>query len=163
MPDERGVSPDRSLAWAALLRVHAALVPRLDRELLAAVGMPLTWYDVLLELHAAPEWRLRMTDLGERVVLSRTRVSRVVDELVAAGLVRREVNPDDGRSALATLTKAGARRLRAAAPRYLDGIERHFTRHLTATEQKAIARGLNRVLAADPIAPPRQGARPGAG
>jgi DNA-binding MarR family transcriptional regulator len=119
--------------------------------------MPLTWYDVLLELHAAPERRLRMTDLGERVVLSRTRASRVVDELVAAGLVRREVNPDDGRSALATLTKVGARRLRAAAPKYLDAIERHFTRHLTATEQRAIAQGLNRVLAADTIAPPRAG------
>jgi DNA-binding MarR family transcriptional regulator len=117
--------------------------------------MPLAWYDVLLELHAAPEGRLRMSDLGERVVLSRTRVSRVVDELVDAGLVRRQGNPHDGRSAFATLTKAGARRLRVAAPTYLDGIDRHFTRHLTDAEQKAIARGLHRVLASDPIASPR--------
>ena len=155
MPDPGAVSSDRSAAWAALLRVHAALVPRLDRELRQAVGMPLAWYDVLLELHAAPEGRLRMSDLGERVVLSRTRVSRVVDELVDAGLVLREANPRDGRSALATLTKAGARRLRAAAPAYLDGIDRHFTQHLTDAEQKAIARGLNRVLTGDQIAPPR--------
>ena len=154
MPDPGAVSSDRSAAWAALLRVHAALVPRLDRELRQAAGMPLAWYDVLLELHAAPEGRLRMSDLGERVVLSRTRVSRVVDELVDAGLVLREANPRDGRSALATLTKAGARRLRAAAPAYLDGIDRHFTQHLTDAEQKAIARGLNRVLAGDQIAPP---------
>jgi len=154
MSDPGAVSSDRSAAWAALLRVHAALVPRLDRELRQAAGMPLAWYDVLLELHAAPEARLRMSDLGERVVLSRTRVSRVVDELVDAGLVLRETNPRDGRSALATLTKAGARRLRAAAPVYLDGIDRHFTQHLTDPEQKAITRGLNRVLAGDPIPPP---------
>lgn len=155
MVDQRAASSDRSAAWAALLRVHAALVPRFDRELREAAGMPLAWYDVLLELHAAPEGRLRMSDLGERVVLSRTRVSRVVDELVDAGLVRREANPHDGRSAFATLTKTGGRRLRAAAPTYLDSVDRHFTQHLTEVEQKAITRGLNRVLAGDPIAPPR--------
>ncbi|MGH7128768.1 MAG: MarR family winged helix-turn-helix transcriptional regulator, partial [Planctomycetaceae bacterium] len=107
--------------------------------------MPLAWYDVLLELHNAPGRQLRMSDLGERVVLSRTRVSRVVDELVAAGLVRREVNPEDGRSALATVTDAGLGRLRAAAPVYLDGIDRHVTRHLTVRERETIVRGLNRV------------------
>jgi DNA-binding MarR family transcriptional regulator len=154
MPDPGAETSDPTAAWAAVLRVHAALVPRLDRELRQAAGMPLAWYDVLLELHAAPERHLRMSDLGERVVLSRTRVSRVVDELVDAGLVLREANPRDGRSALATLTEAGARRLRAAAPTYLDGIDRHFTQHLTRAEQKAIARGLNRVLASDPIPPP---------
>lgn len=154
MPRARSGS-DGSAAWATLLRVHAVLVPRLDRELRVAVGMPLSWYDVLLELHAAPDRRLRMTDLGERVVLSRTRVSRVVDELGAAGLVRREINPEDGRSALATLTSAGAQRLRAAAPIYLDGIDRHFTRHLDAQERETIIRALNRVIAAEPIAPPR--------
>ena len=116
--------------------------------------MPLAWYDVLLELHAAPDRQLRMTDLGERVVLSRSRASRVVDELVAAGLVRRAVNPEDGRSALATLTDQGTQRLREAAPTYLAGIEHHFTRHLSAGERDTVARALNRVIAAAPIAPP---------
>ncbi|HKA68563.1 MAG TPA: MarR family transcriptional regulator [Actinomycetes bacterium] len=148
MPDARAQA-DRTSAWAALLRVHAALVPRLDRELRTAVDVPLAWYDVLLELYAAPNRQLRMSDLGERVVLSRSRVSRVVDELVSAGLVRREVNPGDGRSALATLTDAGRARFRAAAPVYLDGIERHFTRQLTVRERETIARALDRVLAAD--------------
>ncbi|HEU5267914.1 MAG TPA: helix-turn-helix domain-containing protein, partial [Jatrophihabitans sp.] len=76
-------------AWAALLQVHAALVPVLDRELQSATGLSLAWYDVLLELNAAPGRRLPMTELGEKVVLSRTRVSRVVDELSRAGLVER--------------------------------------------------------------------------
>jgi DNA-binding MarR family transcriptional regulator len=133
-------------AWAALLRVHAALVPALDRELQAAHGLPLSWYDVLLELNAAPERRLTMGELGEVAVVSRTRVSRVVDELVRAGLVSRETNPADGRSAYATITEAGRRRLRAAAPTYLGGIQRLFTSKLTGREAETIARALGKVV-----------------
>src|SRR3954452_5526571 len=102
-------------AWAALLRVHAALVPVLDRELQRACGLPLTWYDVLLELNSAPGRRLSMGELGEVAVVSRSRVSRVVDQLAAQGLVARQVNPDDRRSAYAPITEAGRKRLRAAA------------------------------------------------
>ena len=87
--------------WGTLLKVHAALVPLLDRELQEAHGLPLTWYDVLLELNGAPDRRLTMGQLGSVAAVSRTRVSRVVDELVRAGLVAREPNPDDGRSAFA--------------------------------------------------------------
>src|SRR3954463_14958560 len=114
-------------AWAALLRVHAALVPLLDRELQVACGLPLTWYDVLLELNSAPGRRLNMGELGQVAVVSRTRVSRVVDALAAAGLGAREVTPEDRRSAYAVITEAGRARLRAAAPVYLAGIRRHFT------------------------------------
>lgn len=135
-------------AWAGLLRVHAALLPVLDQELQAAHGLPLTWYDVLLELNAAPGRRLTMTQLGTVAVVSRSRVSRVVDELVRAGLVTREPNPDDRRSAYATLTAAGRSRLRAAAPTYLAGIERHFASHLTRTEAATVAAALEKVLRA---------------
>lgn len=135
-------------AWAALLRVHARLVPQLDRELQATHGLPLTWYDVLLELNAAPERRLTMGRLGEVAAVSRSRVSRVVDELVAAGLVAREPNPDDGRSALAVITAQGRDRLRRAAPGYLDGIRRHFGSQISADEAATIATALGRVLAA---------------
>ena len=85
------------------LRVHAAVVPRLERDL-AAVGMPLSWYDVLLELNAAPDRRLRMTELGARAVLSRERISRVVDELERAGLVCRERNRTPAAPLLAVIT-----------------------------------------------------------
>ena len=133
-------------AWAALLRVHAALVPLLDRELQAACGLPLTWYDVLLELNHAPDRRLSMGELGQKAVVSRTRVSRVVDALAAAGLVTRESNPDDRRSAYATITGLGRERLREAAPVYLDGIRRHFTSQMTATESRTVAGALEKVL-----------------
>lgn len=145
---------DRVPAWAAVLRVHAAVVPRLEREL-AAVGMPLSWYDVLLELASAPDRRLRMTELGARATLSRERVSRVVDELERAGLVRRERNPDDGRSLLAALTDDGRARFRAAAPVYLDAVTRHFGAHLDDAQARLVATALGGVVAAQEPAPPR--------
>jgi DNA-binding MarR family transcriptional regulator len=132
-------------AWGALLQVHADLVPLLDKQLQRSVGLPLTWYDVLLELNAAPERRLRMGELGEKVVLSRTRVSRLVDELARAGLVTRTSNPTDRRSAYAQLTTLGRDRLRAAAPVYRAGIRDHFTRHLTDAEVDVLATALWRV------------------
>src|SRR4051795_11817205 len=117
-------------AWAALLRTHAAVVPQLDRTVQRKVGLPLSWYDVLLELASAPGRRLRMTELGERVVLSRTRVSRIVDELVGAGLGSVEDTPADRRSAYAVLTGAGARRYREAAPHYVTAIDELFAGRL---------------------------------
>ena len=138
-------------AWAALLQVHAALVPRLDRALQQAAGLPLSWYDVLLELAAVPGRRLTMSELAQRVVLSRTRVSRIVDELVAAGLVCREDNPDDGRSAFAVLTADGFARYRAAAPHYIASIEREFAGGLTDGELAAVGTALRKVLAGQPV------------
>jgi DNA-binding MarR family transcriptional regulator len=134
-------------AWAALLRVHAAVVPVLDRELQLRCGLPLTWYDVLLELNSAPGRRLTMGELGQAAVVSRSRVSRVVGELEAVGLVERVVNDDDRRSSVAVITPDGRRLLRRAAPVYLAGIEREFTRHLGA-DGPAVAGALERVLEA---------------
>jgi DNA-binding MarR family transcriptional regulator len=132
-------------AWGALLRVHASLVPQLDRALQAAHRLPLAWYDVLLELRYAPDHRLRMTELGERVTLSRTRVSRLVDELVVAGLVRREANADDRRSAYAALTPQGRSTFEEAAPTYLRGIMDLFAAGLTAAELAAVRDALRKV------------------
>ena len=137
---------DLAETWGALLKVHAALVPRLDRELQEAHGLPLTWYDVLLELNSAPERRLTMGQLGSVAAVSRTRVSRVVDELMRAGLVTREPNPDDGRSAFAALTPAGRAALRKAAPTYVAAVHREFADHLTAHETEVLAGALRRVL-----------------
>lgn len=128
-------------AWGALLQVHAALVPSMDRRLRRRVGLPLGWYDVLLELQAAPQRRLTMSALGERVVLSRTRTSRVVDELVAADLVAREPNPDDARSAFAVVTARGLAEFRRAAPVYLSAIEGEFAEPLKTEELRQL-RGL---------------------
>jgi DNA-binding MarR family transcriptional regulator len=133
-------------AWGSLLQVHAALVPELDRRLRASTGLPLAWYDVLLELSAARDGRLTMTQLGERAVLSRSRVSRVVDELLRADLVRRESNAEDARSAYAVITPAGLERFREAAPVYVGGIEQEFAGDLTVAELTSLTSALQRVL-----------------
>ncbi|MGD9527287.1 MarR family winged helix-turn-helix transcriptional regulator [Pseudonocardia sp.] len=142
------MTDDGVATWSALLRAHAAVLRELEQEMQKAQNLPLTWYDVLLELNAAPERRLRMQELGERTVLSRTRVSRLVDELARAGYVRREQVEGDRRGSWAVLTPEGRERLRAAAPGYLDGIARHFADHLTPEEQASITAGLTRVIEA---------------
>jgi DNA-binding MarR family transcriptional regulator len=108
-------------------------------------GISLAYYDVLLELSAESDGRLRMSDLGERVVLSRTRVSRLVDEMVGAGLVTREANAEDRRSAYAVITEAGRESFRADAPRYLDLIEERVADGLTSAELATLARLLDRL------------------
>jgi DNA-binding MarR family transcriptional regulator len=137
---------DPVAAWRAVLIAQSRAMREIERELAHADVISLAWYDVLLELNAAPQHRLRMQELGVRAVLSRTRVSRIVTELEAAGLVERVADPDDGRATLATITRAGRVALRRAAPVYLAGIERHFTRYLDASQQRAIADGLQRVI-----------------
>ena len=133
-------------AFAALLQVQAAVVRRLEERLDDHRLVPIAQYDVLLELNAAPGRRLRMQQLSDRVVLSRSRVSRVVDEMERAGLVRREPDPDDRRAAFAAITDDGRAALRKAAPVYLQGIEEEFLSHLTAGERKALERSLRKVL-----------------
>jgi DNA-binding MarR family transcriptional regulator len=131
--------------WGALLQVHAALVPTLDSQVRRQTGLPLAWYDVLLELAGSPGGKLRMTALAERVVLSRTRVSRLVDELSAAGLVCRTENPDDRRSSFAVLTDTGRSRFRAAAPIYLSAIESYFAGGLNNEDLRNIKSALLKV------------------
>jgi DNA-binding MarR family transcriptional regulator len=135
-------------AWAAVLRLHATMVPVLDRELQAACGMSIAWYDLLLKLYRAPDGRLSMNQLGDASVLSRSRVSRLVDEMVQAGIVTREANPADKRSSFATLTDEGRARFRVAAPVHVAGIEKHFSAYMTDAEAGLIAGALTRVLEA---------------
>jgi len=138
---------DRVAAWRSMLLAHAAALRAIEADLRRAKTIPLTWYDVLLELNAAPERRLRMQELSDRVVLSRTRVSRLVDELVREGLVQRAPCPEDRRATHAILTPQGKAELRRTAPVYLAAIEEHFTRLLTSDEQAVLTAALERVAA----------------
>src|SRR5690348_5891399 len=133
-------------AWRGLLVAHSRLVPAVEADLRAAGQVPLSWYDVLLELNAAPERRLRMSELGQRVVLSRTRVSRIVDELAAAGLVERQPDQADGRSSFAVLTSAGRDALRRAWPVYREAIHRHLAAGLSVPQCRELAALLDQVI-----------------
>jgi DNA-binding MarR family transcriptional regulator len=121
-----GASDWRVGVWRTFLRAHAGIMRDLERELVAETGMPLAWYDVLLQLAEAPGRRLRMAELADSVLLSRSGLTRLVDRLQAEGLVCRERSIDDARGTFTVLTDAGMDRLRRAAPTHLAGIERHW-------------------------------------
>lgn len=148
-PQRRTRRDEGVATWAALLRAQGAVVRRLEVHLARAKGLPLSWYDVLLELEHAPGRRLRMQELGNRAVLSRSRVSRIVDELEADGLVEREPDPDDRRGSFAVLTPAGRSRMRRAAPAYVRGIDEHFTLHLSDRELATMRAACERLIEAD--------------
>ncbi|MGH9024532.1 MAG: MarR family winged helix-turn-helix transcriptional regulator [Acidimicrobiia bacterium] len=123
-------------------------MPRLERQLEEETGLPLSWYEVLLHLNPAPERRLRMQELADRVILSGSRVSRLTDEMTRAGLVERQSDPSDRRGCFVAMTAAGRDRFRGAAPVHLRGIEEHFGRHLSADEHRTVKGVLERVAAA---------------
>jgi DNA-binding MarR family transcriptional regulator len=108
--------------WRTFLRAHAQVTRRLEHDLLAEHDLPLASYDVLVQLSEAPDRRLRMTELAERVLLSRSGLTRLVDRLVRDGLVERQACPSDARGTLAVLTDAGRQRLAAAWPTHLRGV-----------------------------------------
>jgi DNA-binding MarR family transcriptional regulator len=137
----------RLAAWRTFLRAHARVVRDLERELQAEQGMALTDYDVLVQLSFADERRLRMSELADRLLLSRSGVTRLVDRLVAGGLVERVECESDRRGQWASLTDAGRERLRRASPTHLDGIARHFLDRFDADELPALERMLERVVA----------------
>jgi DNA-binding MarR family transcriptional regulator len=132
-------------AWRAMLLAHNAAVRAIESDVLRGGSVPLTWYDVLLELNAVGTCGLRMRELADRVVLSRTRVSRMVEEMVQAGLVTKRPEPDDRRVSWAVITPEGTQALRETAPVYLRSIRQHFSAHLTDEEAAVISQALTKV------------------
>ena len=107
-------------AWKALLRAHTTAVGRIETKLGGSGHIPLVEYDVLLELQNAPDGKLRMAELAERVVLSRSGLTRLVDRLEKQGYLQREATPLDRRGTQAVLTVAGRAALKAAWPVYAE-------------------------------------------
>jgi DNA-binding MarR family transcriptional regulator len=125
------------VVWQSFLRAHARITRTLEAELIAEQRLSLAAYDVLVQLAEAPQHRLRMTELADAVLLSRSGVTRLVDRLERAGLVGRERADGDGRGIVAVLTPAGAERLRVAAGTHLTGVARHFAEGFAGAELAA--------------------------
>jgi DNA-binding MarR family transcriptional regulator len=136
---------DRVIAWKLFLESYRRVLDTLDDELRSERGLPLTWYDVLIQLFNAPDHRLRMNQLAERILLSKSGLTRLIDRMEEAGLVERASSPKDRRGSFAVLTPGGEQAFREAAPVHLDGIEKHFACHLTATETKTLIRALEKI------------------
>lgn len=133
-------------AWRTFLRAHAHVVRQLERELADEQSMALTDYDVLVQLAAAGDHRLRMSELADGLLLSRSGATRLVDRLEAAGLVERVSCDTDRRGQWASLTDAGYARLRDASPTHLRGVASHFLDRLTDADLAELTRMLDRVL-----------------
>jgi len=136
----------RLAAWRSFLRAHARVVRELERELQDQEQLALTDYDVLVQLAAAGEHRLRMSELADRLLLSRSGATRLVDRLVSEGLVERASCEDDRRGQWASLTTAGYERLRRASPTHLRGVASHFLDLLSPEDLTSLERMLRPVV-----------------
>ena len=139
-PDEPGM-----LAWRTFLTAHATVIRRLEAELEEHESLALSDFDVLVQLNAAGG-TLRMRDLAESVLLSRSGLTRRVDRLQAAGYVSRLACETDRRGSFAKLTDAGRERLQHALPIHVRGIEEHFLAQLDAGELAAIQTTLAKIV-----------------
>jgi DNA-binding MarR family transcriptional regulator len=145
------LTEEQLAAWRGLLRVHAALVKALDAELVAEHDLPLSSYEVLITLQASPEHRCRMAELADRVLLSRSGMTRLVDRLEREGLLVRDTCSSDGRGCFAVLTEAGEAVLARARPTHLEGVRRRFLRHFDGDDLEQMAGFWKRVLAAQDL------------
>jgi DNA-binding MarR family transcriptional regulator len=141
-------SAPQMLAWALLLSANSRLLERIEASLAAADLPPLAWYDVLWELEKAPDGRLRMHEIADHTLLSRSNLTRLADRLENAGLIGREICADDRRGAYCVITRAG-RQMRARMwPVYQKGIEKLFAAHVSTGEAQSMVATLKRVLQA---------------
>lgn len=147
----RAAVPDTQLAaWRAFLEAHARVIEVLSRELREETDLPLSWYDVLVHLSEAPDGQLRMQELADAVLLSKSGLTRLIDRMQRDGLVTRSACPDDRRGTYAQLTTAGRNRLRDAAPTHLRGVRDHFADLFDDDEAFQLQRLLQRVAEGQP-------------
>ena len=139
--------------WRAFLTAHARITRRLDEELRAEHDLSLAEYDALLTIADAPDRRIRMRQLADRVILSKSGVTRLIDRLVLDGLVERRACASDARGAEAVLTQVGLDRLRRASRTHVRGIEEHFLAAVDASDLPVVQRSMRAV--ADHAGPDR--------
>ena len=137
-------SPERLRAWRLYFESALALVDVLDVELERDAGIPMRWYDTLVHLEDTPDG-LRMNELAEQILYSKSGFTRVVDRLEEAGLVQRVRPESDRRSILVVLTDEGRNTMERARRHHRHGIEQHFSRQLSDTDIKALTRALEKL------------------
>jgi DNA-binding MarR family transcriptional regulator len=151
MTSPRWLDDEEQQAWRAFLSASRLVLDRLDRDLQADAGMPVTYYEVLVQLSEAPERAMRMSELARRSLSSPSRLSHAVARLEELGWVRRQACPTDRRGAFAVLTDDGFRVLEAAAPGHVESIRGHIFDHLSR-EQVAQLREIGEALSSHLLA-----------
>jgi len=117
--------------WHTFLEATRLLFEELDRRLHGDAGISLADYGLLFRLSGADEWGLRMSELAEGTMSSRSRISHAVDRLEGMGWVERRACPTDRRGSYASLTEAGRRKLEEAEPCHSEVVGRHLLDHVT--------------------------------
>ena len=140
------LDPTELGAWRGLLRVHAQLTKALDAELIREHDLPLSSYEVLLFLNDAPAGRLRMSELADGVLLSRSGLTRLVDRMERDGLLRREPCEEDARGYFAVITGAGRELFARARATHLDGVRERFLATFSRDELRTLAGLWERVV-----------------
>lgn len=133
-------------AWPLFVTTHAAVVARIEADLAAARLPELAWYDVLWAIERSPDRRVRLHELASELVFSRSNLTRLVDRIEEAGLVKRERAENDRRGYYAVATAAGLALRRRMWPVYSKAIEAYFDGHLTQSENAIVRGALRRVL-----------------
>ena len=147
-------SPEQLATWRVFMEYAWAVLDILDVELQAECGLTIRWYDVLVHLEDAEDG-LRMTEVANRILSSKSGLTRVIDRMEDAGLVRRERPPDDRRAINVFITPAGLEAARSARVVHHRGIQEHFLAQLSQTDLAALARPLAKVR--DHVRPLRPG------
>jgi DNA-binding MarR family transcriptional regulator len=135
----RELTDEQLAAWSGFLMGHAQIVRALDAELEREQGLPLSSYDVLIQLSLAPGRRLQMFELADAVVLSRSGLTRLVDRLERGGLVERQRGEVDPRQVYARLTDSGFDIVAGATPTHIAGIKERFLERLSDEQTKQLA------------------------
>jgi DNA-binding MarR family transcriptional regulator len=141
-----GLSELEMAAWVGFLRTHATLVRELDEELTRRHGLPLSSFDVLVQLDSTPEGRMRLSQLADAVLLSRSGLSRLVARLIEQGLVERIECTSDARGAFAALTDKGRAQLEEARATYRAGIRERFLDRLSETRLRELSAAWSELL-----------------
>ncbi len=147
-------SPEGPAVWRAFLESAWALIDILDAEMQAERKLSLRWYDVLVHLEEA-EQGLRMSEVADRILASKSGLTRVIDRMAEAGVVRRERPPEDRRVVMVFITPAGLEALREARVVHRRGVQEHFLAHLDAGDRVALKKAFEQIR--DHVRPLRPG------
>lgn len=133
-------------AWRAFLKAHALLTRQLDRDLRDCCQMTLVIYDALVQLSEAPQRQLRISELADALVHSRSGLTRIVDNMENAGHIERARDQSDRRSWIITLTPHGLASLETAWRTHVQGVAHHFASHLTDTKARTVTKAFRAVV-----------------
>lgn len=148
MVEDDGLTGLEMSAWRGFLEAHRRVTDVLETELRQHEDLPLAWYDVLVHLSESPTRSLRMQELADAILLSKSGLTRLVDRMQDHGLVERAPCPEDRRGIMAVLTEDGLARLRDAASTHVAGVRTHFADLLRPGEAAILSQALTRIAQA---------------